>query len=144
MRPSLSLAVAFVSLCSLSGLARGSDDDANALASAMQCVAAQMTDARLPVAVMPEQIASASIFRCSDQIEAAANAVAGSNARYEQISVARATVRRALYEYALDVAGGSAADATGTAAVSAETWQVDESIACCRGLSHTRASRRAR
>ena len=70
----------------------------------MRCVHAAM-DALLPVGVMPEQLASAAIARCADEIEgAAAAAIAGSQAP-APLDAVRATLRRELYEYALQAGG---------------------------------------
>jgi hypothetical protein len=65
-----------------------------------------MTDPLLPVGVTPEQIAKAALARCFDEIEAATiAAVADSNAPAAKAGFARATLRRELYDYALQMSG---------------------------------------
>ena len=82
-----------------------------AIEKAMRCVHAAMTDALLPVGVMPEQIAKAALARCVDEIEgAAAAAVVGSRAPAAPLDAARGALRRELYEYALQVAGQARGD----------------------------------
>ena len=76
-----------------------------AVEKAMRCVHAAM-DALLPVGAMPEQLASAAIARCADEIErAAAAALVGSQAPAALLQAIRVTLRRELYEYALQVGG---------------------------------------
>jgi hypothetical protein len=85
--------------------AQGLVDSGGAFEKATRCVHAAM-NALLPVGVMPEQLASAAIARCFDEIEgAAAAATAGSRVPATQLDAARVTLRRGLYEYALQVAG---------------------------------------
>ena len=77
-----------------------------AVENAMRCVHAAMTDALLPVGVMPEQIAKAALARCFDEIEAATSAaVANSDTPVAKAGSARAMLRKELYDYALQMSG---------------------------------------
>jgi len=97
-----------VALCFVvtSASSQGVAPDA-ALVKAMRCIHGAMTDSLLPVGVMHEQLASAALARCSDEIESAATAVASAGGKPGAIEIARAAVRRELYGYALQSAGGS-------------------------------------
>ena len=78
----------------------------DAVEKAMGCVHAAMTDALLPVGVMPEQIANAALARCFDEIEAATSAAVGnSEAPAAKAGSTRAMLRRELYDYALQMSG---------------------------------------
>jgi hypothetical protein len=76
----------------------------SAVERAMRCVHAAM-DALLPVGAMPEQLASAAIARCVDEIEGAAAAAIVGSQTPASLEVIRVTLRRELYEYALQVGG---------------------------------------
>jgi hypothetical protein len=77
----------------------------DAIEKAMRCVHAAM-ETLLPVGVMPEQVANAALARCVDEIEGAASAaIVVSPTPVSPLDAARATLRRELYEYALQVAG---------------------------------------
>jgi hypothetical protein len=78
----------------------------DAVENALRCVHAAMTDAFLPVGVMPEQIAKAALARCFDEIEAATSAAVGnSDTPVARAGAARAMLRKELYEYALQMSG---------------------------------------
>jgi len=79
--------------------------------AAMRCVHGAMTSAFVPAATSAEQLANVALMRCTDEIEAAALALAGAPAR---IDAARIAVRRELHGYALAVAAGPAAGETAT------------------------------
>jgi hypothetical protein len=78
----------------------------DAVESAMRCIHAAMTDALLPVGIIPEQIAGAALARCYDEIEAATSAaVANSDTPAAKAGFARALLRKELFDYALQMSG---------------------------------------
>lgn len=95
-------AVAVLVFVAIPVSAQDAREPAGDIERAMRCVHAAMTDPHLPVGVMPEQVAQATLARCSEEIEAAASAcAAGSPSPAAMLDVVRATLRKELYEFAL-------------------------------------------
>jgi len=129
--PLVSLALGALLLVAIPSHAQTPVAYRDAMETAMRCVHAAMTDALLPIGVMPEQIANAALARCFDEIESAAGAAIGSSGAAKVDSV-RTVLRKELYEYALQLSGvshrhASYAGETGVDAYAAAgSWLPDE------------------
>jgi len=93
-------------LVATAGAAQGAEPG-DAMHGAMRCIRFAMTDSLLPVGVMNQQIANAALMRCSDEIENAAAVIAAAATKAGGIEATRAALRVELYDFAMDVAGGS-------------------------------------
>ena len=84
---------------------------ASDLDAAIACVRSTVTSAFVPVTAGAEQLANVALARCSDEIESASVAMAGTPLVIARVEAARVAVRRELHGYAIAVTAGPVSDA---------------------------------